>query len=394
LQFGQRNYLIPVDARLAGPGDVLSKTLDVHAVIEVYESAGNSSNVFVFDACRESPFSASASGRGLAQMEAPPGSFLAFAAAPGEVAEEGPQGTGHGLYTHHLLAELGRTGIKLEDLFKRVRYQVRKHSQGRQLPWESTSLEEEFHFDAGRTTFTAEFVAGTTRFVGNFQPDAKNKTYSGTGKVIWANGNLFDGTLVEGKREGRGRYVWADGQRYEGDWRNDRPQGNGLLWFANGDVFEGTIEDGEPSGPGRMRFASGDRYVGEFKAGKIHGRGAYTWASGQTLVGRWDAGRVEGAATMRFVNGDVYEGEVAQGRPEGRGRIAYRSGDVYDGQFKGGLPDGEGVYTWPNGDRFVGRWAAGRREGPGVMTRPNGDRCEGRYSSDTQAEGQCTQAVK
>jgi hypothetical protein len=412
LQFGQRNYLVPVDARLSGPGDVLAHTLDVQGVLQVFERAGNRSNVFVFDACRESPFGASASARGLAQMEAPPGTLVAFAAAPGEVANDTSPVGGLGLYTHHLLAELGLSGGKIEDLFKRVRYQVRKHSHGQQLPWESTSLEDDFYFDlprvladeapsAGRppqvgdagqpvraAPFRSEFLAGKTQFIGSFKADTKANSYSGTGKVVWADGDSFEGTLVSGKREGHGKFAWADGQRYEGQWRDDQPNGQGMLWFANGDVYEGTLVDGQPRGQGRMRFATGDRYVGELQQGVAHGRGAYTWTNGQTLVGRWIDGRVEGIATMRFVNGDVYEGEVVQGHAEGQGRMAFRSGDVYTGRFKRGLPDGEGTYTWPNGDRFVGRWNVGQREGAGVMTLRNGDRWEGRYSADRQAEGQ------
>ena len=412
LQFGQRNYLVPVDARLSGPGDVLAHTVDVQGVVQVFERAGNRSNVFVFDACREHPFGNSASARGLAQMEAPPGTMVAFAASPGEVADDTRPVGGLGLYTHHLLAELSQSGGKIEDLFKRVRFQVRKHSQGQQLPWESTSLEEDFHFDlpqvlaveapsAGRPRqdgsagqpiaaepFRSEFFAGTTQFIGSFKADPKADSYSGTGKVIWANGGRFEGTLVAGKREGHGKFFWSNGQRYEGQWRDDHPNGQGMLWFANGDVYEGTLVDGQPRGQGRMRFATGDRYVGEMQQGFPHGRGVYTWPNGQTLVGRWVDGRVEGIATMRFVNGDVYEGEVTQGQAEGQGRMAFRSGDVYTGRFRSGLPDGEGTYAWPNGDRFVGRWTGGQREGAGVMTLRNGDRWEGRYSADRQAEGQ------
>jgi hypothetical protein len=412
LQFGQRNYLVPVDARLEGPKDVLAQTIDAQGVVQVFERAGNRSNVFVLDASRDHAFGASATARGLAQMEAPPGTLVAFAAAPGEVSADTSPIDGQGLYTHHLLAELQRSGSKIEDLFKRVRFQVRKHTQGRQLPWESTSLEDDFHFDppqplmaeapgagpqrqdavAGSRVraepFRAEFHAGTTRFIGSFQADARADSYSGTGTVIWANGSKFEGTLTAGKREGHGKFTWPDGQRYEGEWRNDQPGGQGTLWFANGDVYEGTLVDGEPRGQGRMRFASGDRYVGELRQGLANGRGDYTWASGQTLVGRWVDGRVEGNATIRFVNGDVYEGEVVQGLADGRGRMVFRSGDVYTGSFRRGLPDGEGVYTWPNGNRYVGPWTAGMREGAGVLTMRNGDRWEGRYSADRQTEGQ------
>ena len=37
---------------------------------------------------------------------------------------------------------------KIEDVFKRVRLKVRLASKGQQIPWESTSLEEDFYFNA------------------------------------------------------------------------------------------------------------------------------------------------------------------------------------------------------------------------------------------------------
>jgi hypothetical protein len=90
-------------------------------------------------------------------MDAPPGTLLAFATAPGRVAEDGNPIDGNGLYTHHLVREMRRPATKVEDVFKRVRVQVRKDSQGRQIPWESTSLEDDFFFDAAvRVTTLAD----------------------------------------------------------------------------------------------------------------------------------------------------------------------------------------------------------------------------------------------
>ena len=87
------------------------------------------------------------SGKGLAPVDAPPGTFLAYATAPGNVAEDG---TGdNGLYTKHLLTELQKP-VSIENVFKRVRFAVRKESNGRQIPWESTSLEDDFSFAANK----------------------------------------------------------------------------------------------------------------------------------------------------------------------------------------------------------------------------------------------------
>ena len=148
LQLDWRNYLVPVDARFASAAEVPAQTLDVQTVIDAFKGAGNRMNIVVLDACRDNPFAGTASGKGLAQMDAPPGTLLAYATAPGNVAEDGDAKSGNGLYTQFLVKELAQPAAKIEDVFKRVRLQVRMQSQGRQIPWESTSLEDDFYFDA------------------------------------------------------------------------------------------------------------------------------------------------------------------------------------------------------------------------------------------------------
>jgi hypothetical protein len=150
LQLDWRNYMVPVDAQIATSSDVPVQAVDVGSVIDAFKAAGNRMNILVLDACRDNPFATSASGKGLAPLDAPPGTFFAFATAPGNVAEDGDVKAGNGLYTGFLLQELKKPAARIEDVFKRVRLNVRKQSQGRQVPWESTSLEEDFVFNSGQ----------------------------------------------------------------------------------------------------------------------------------------------------------------------------------------------------------------------------------------------------
>jgi hypothetical protein len=149
MQLDWRNYMLPVDAKLSKASEVAEKTVDLSQVIEAFKTAGNRMNIVVLDACRDNPFATTASGKGLAQLDAPPGTFLAYATAPGNVAEDGDAKSANGLYTQFLLQELKKPAAKIEDVFKRVRLNVRQQSQGRQIPWESTSLEDDFFFNAG-----------------------------------------------------------------------------------------------------------------------------------------------------------------------------------------------------------------------------------------------------
>lgn len=207
----------------------------------------------------------------------------------------------------------------------------------------------------------AEFTSGSTRFSGQFVRDADGATYSGTGRIMWANGDIYDGSLLKGQRHGKGQFIWANGQRYNGDWVRDKPTGQASVQFSNGNIYEGAVVNGMPHGQGRMLYASGDNYVGQFNAGHPEGRGVQTWKDGQRYDGEW-------------------QGE----QPQGQGRMQFPGGETYVGQFAGGQPNGQGTFMWPNGDQYVGPWLAGQKHGQGVFTWKTGDRWEGVYDHDQQ----------
>jgi hypothetical protein len=146
LQQAWRNYLVPVDAEITSATDVERQTVPLNALLDALARAGNAPNLIILDACRDFPFGPGSAGdaRGLSQIDAPPGTLIAYATAPGRTASDG---TGdHGLYTGALLGELKSPGSSVEDVFKRVRLAVRLASKGAQVPWESTSLESDFQF--------------------------------------------------------------------------------------------------------------------------------------------------------------------------------------------------------------------------------------------------------
>lgn len=234
-----------------------------------------------------------------------------------------------------------------------------------------------------------DLQAGDTRFVGRFAREGN--ALSGRGQILWANGNRYEGDLVQGRKHGEGSFAWASGQRYSGQWADDQPRGKGQMRFANGDDYEGEVADGLPQGQGRMRYASGDVYEGRFAQGKPDGQGVYRWANGQSYEGPWQGEQPHGHGTLRFANGNVYEGPLVRGTPEGQGRLTYAGGDRYEGQLRQGQPDGQGSYRWTNGDQYTGQWQQGRKHGQGRMQWANGDAWDGRFENDGQtADGTLT----
>lgn len=150
VQVDWKNYMIPVDFDATNSSDVGKQAIDVQNVIKVFQENKTRSNIIILDACRDNPFSTRTNLKGLAPVDAPPGTYLAYATAPGNVAEDGDEFSGNGLFTRYLIEEL-QVPAKIEDVFKRVRLQVRKKSQGRQIPWDSSSLEDDFYFNDGKS---------------------------------------------------------------------------------------------------------------------------------------------------------------------------------------------------------------------------------------------------
>jgi uncharacterized caspase-like protein len=146
VQVKGHNFLIPVDAAIEREDEVAFKAFDVGLVLAKMEAAKNPLNIVILDACRNNPFArgSRSATTGLAQIDAPAGSIVAFATAPGAEAADGSGG--NGLYTTHLLRYMATPGLKVEDVFKRTRVAVKQRSDGRQIPWESTSLEGDFYF--------------------------------------------------------------------------------------------------------------------------------------------------------------------------------------------------------------------------------------------------------
>lgn len=150
VQVDWRNYLLPVDVSVASTEDIKSRCIDLGHLLGHLSKTKDKAFVVILDACRDNPFGATykPSQQGLSQFDAPPGSLLAYATSPGNVAADGNGGK-HGLYTENLLREFSARETRIEDAFKRVRLNVRLASRGQQIPWESTSLESDIFLFPG-----------------------------------------------------------------------------------------------------------------------------------------------------------------------------------------------------------------------------------------------------
>ncbi|WLR95010.1 caspase family protein [Shinella zoogloeoides] len=150
LQASEENYLVPTDAKVTDALDLPLVALSANQILSQFENTEAGSIIFILDACRDNPFldkggktrsigNKDSMSRGLARIASKhTGTLIAFSTSPGDVAQDG---TGkNSPYTQALTAALRTPGKSIEAIFKETRAKVVETTEGKQIPWENSSL--------------------------------------------------------------------------------------------------------------------------------------------------------------------------------------------------------------------------------------------------------------
>ena len=178
VQIDGENFLVPVDIRIGRESDVPLQAFRLADLMNTLSSVPSRMRIVMLDACRNNPFSEinKTAGRGLAIVDAPPGSIVSYSTSPGAEAEDG---TGENSpYTSALLKVAAEPGLPIEQAFKRARLSVNQATDGRQTPWESSSLSSDFAFfsGAGATPPAPPKPAATPAVASAAQPSVPGRT--------------------------------------------------------------------------------------------------------------------------------------------------------------------------------------------------------------------------
>ncbi|KAI9994231.1 hypothetical protein PInf_016799 [Phytophthora infestans] len=198
----------------------------------------------------------------------------------------------------------------------------------------------------------------------------RGNSFHGTGNYTDAEGNIYEGEFVQGKKHGVGKLIapaselQSDStvpqqtQQYTGEWRDGCREGLGDAVFSDGSRYSGQWKDDLQTGEGTFTSTEGDRYVGQWRRGCREGAGVLTiGSSGVAKEGQWCRDEpVDGEWTIVFPDGSKFTGECVGGRPHGRGICKYAGGDLYDGMWVHGKRHGSGSGFFANGESFVGQW--------------------------------------
>ena len=189
LQIDGENFLVPIDIDPKREADIPIQAVRLNDILNTLTSVPSKMRILMLDACRNNPFpELKTAGSGLAIVDAKvgaPGTFLSFSTSPGAVAEDGSGSNSP--YTNALLAAGKEQNIPIEETFKRVRLAVNKVTDGRQTPWDSSSLTEDFRF-SGTAVAGPKPAAAPKKSVAEWTRDLKGKPVEAANELIVADG--------------------------------------------------------------------------------------------------------------------------------------------------------------------------------------------------------------
>jgi len=192
VQIDGENYLMPVDVDPKREADVPIQAIRLNDLLNALTSVPNRMRIVLLDACRNDPFPAinKTAGHGLALVDAKIsvlGTFVSFSTSPGAEADDGDGANSP--YAAALLSALKEKGITIEDALKHVRVAVNKATGGRQTPWDSSSLTENFEFAPlpGAETGTPKQVVAK-RTVDEWRRELEGKPVETADEIVVADG--------------------------------------------------------------------------------------------------------------------------------------------------------------------------------------------------------------
>ncbi|MDR1495070.1 MAG: hypothetical protein LBI29_03495 [Rickettsiales bacterium] len=220
----------------------------------------------------------------------------------------------------------------------------------------------------------------------NLEPEMTEEADGKTWTIHYKNGDVYKGSVKDGKPNGEGRLVHTNGNYEEGTFADGEFTGNGKMKIINsgGIIYEGDVKNGKYDGKGIWENGiTGEYKIGEFKEGEFEtGNGKINNKDDSIYKGKFRDATFDGKGIMKYNNGDLYEGMFVAGFYSGRGKLTLRDNSFCHGTFENGL--------FRNGTiREIGSDGAlreydcvngNRAECCKKITYKNGNSCEGAFT--------------
>jgi tetratricopeptide (TPR) repeat protein len=146
VQIDGENYVLPVDCNPGTMPELRQSSVSLTTILEPLEESGKV-GIIILDCCRDNPFRGRSLSRslrrGFANLGAPAGTFIAFSTQPGATASDGDEGN-HSPFAASLIQHISADDQDIGQMMRVVRKEVNEKTEGRQLPWDQSSLMVDF----------------------------------------------------------------------------------------------------------------------------------------------------------------------------------------------------------------------------------------------------------
>lgn len=82
--------------------------------------------------------------------------------------------------------------------------------------------------------------------------------------MFYDNGDVYIGPLTHGKKliYKEGKMIFADGRVYQGQWYEDQIWGQGRMGYTDGTIYDGQWKEGRKEGNGKFKDLEGKVTIG------------------------------------------------------------------------------------------------------------------------------------
>lgn len=299
MQIAGENYLIPVDFVDKDEQTAKHTSYSISLLNDRMTDANKGLNIIILDACRNNPFRIRSGRpipeRGLAAMFVNTGSFIAFATAPNQVADDNPNER-NGRFTKHLLRGLKESPSCLNEVFDRTRARVVEETKGKQVPFVTTSVVGRFCFKDPpavdpKPPVQPDNISSVRKPEGT-QKDCKGIAPSNTGtfpiegkyEPSGIMGDIDDVRIMKSVDFTRFRYTTTGKGRHEWDYKYDRnelsnrpAQFGGVMYLSPPNNFGNVCGGFDLSSVRRVIKWEARSSVGEAKVEFIIGGVTWAW---------------------------------------------------------------------------------------------------------------------
>ena len=178
------------------------------------------------------------------------------------------------------------------------------------------------------------FISPNIKRIGMWREDR----FTGWGREIYNNGEIFEGKFINGQINGKGIYKNINNKNiYIGDFINSMRNGKGEL-YTNEYHYQGEFYKNKINGKGKMEIYNEGEYEGTFKDNQFDGKGMLKFKNGKYYIGSFSKGKMNGFGEEYYSDGTIYKGNFVKGVKKGHGKLIKSNGEIIDCEFENDKP--------------------------------------------------------